>query len=483
MEAALKACIHYLTIGVLVFATSDRAVVRSQSNAPWISGEQQSQLIAGLQSKLPPGWILTPRGLGAIPDEWRSLDSRTFQIDGRNGDRSFRTWFVPADWIGIRLPDPTRRRVVYWEGILQDSQYKSITVGEAAIHEAVHATGMNTPSLVNSGWFSAITRFGDRLDDIDRRTQELVRTFCATRDCVTEAAYSLIVLGVPARSLTRECAERGIGRAQEFCASALGYWGEPENVPLLNALVARPSVSAAVRRNAAFSLMKMADPSSGPALRLALQATSVADRLTTFVIASAIGRIRYAAAGPDLLDRLLRESDRFTQLRLASTLADVRYVPAVPAIQRLCSTTAISSDWLIANSGHRDYHALPEVALLRISAPWGAPTDQIRLLIMPPDTLTVRGSIQVAALIENVGNKDLPTLGMTSGVWVINGKEYPAIDRPRWDGNMNIAVNNLDIRAVDLSPAISAPGTHSVHYRLLGATSNQLTLDFRGVSR
>lgn len=476
MEASRKACIHCLTIGFVLFATSDRAVVGSQSNAPWISAEQQSQLIAGLQSKLPAGWILTPRGVGAIPEEWRSLDARTFQIDGRNGDRSFRTWFMPADWIGIRLPDPTRRRVIYWEGILQDSQYKSITVGEVAIHEAVHATGMNTPSLVNSGWFSAITRFGDRLDDIDRRTQELVRTFCTTRDCVTEAAYSLIVLGVPARSLTRECAERATGRAQESCAGALGYWAEPENVPLLNELVARPSVSAAVRRSAAFSLTKMADPSSGPALRLALQATPFADRLTTTSLAAAIGRIRYAAAGPDLLERLVRESDRFFQIRLASALADLRYVPAVPAIERLCSTTAISSDWIIVNGRQGDYHNLPEVALLRISAPWGASTDQIRLLVTPPDKLTVPGRIQVAALIENVGNKDLAMLRNTSGVWVINGREYPAIDRPMFDGNFNVAVNGVDVRVVDLSPAITVPGTHSAHYRLLGATSNQLTI-------
>jgi len=138
---------------------------------------------------------------------------------------------------------------------------------------------------------------------------------------------------------------------------------------------------------------------------------------------------------------------------------------------------------MITNSAHSDHDRLPELALLRLTAQWGAPTDQIRVLVLPPDKLTVPGRIPVAALIENVGNRDLGALRSTGGMWVIDGKEYPAIDRPRWDGNMNVPVNEVDVRAVDLSPAISTPGTHSFSYRLLGATSNQLTLEFRDLRR
>src|SRR5262249_6087492 len=142
-------------------------------------------------------------------------------------------------------------------------------------------------------------------------------------------------------------------------------------------------------------------------------------------------------------------------------------------------TTDISSDWIIGNPPDGHFGELPELALLRLIGTWGPPTAQIRLLVMPPVTLTVPGKIPVAALFENVGEADLEMLRMAAGVWVIDGKEYPQIDRPKYDGVMNVPVNGLDVRAVDLSPAISTPGRHTIFYKLLGATSNQLTLEFR----
>lgn len=445
---------------------------------PWISPDDQTQLIEVLRAKLPAGWALTSAGIGTLPDDWRSRDRRTFQVDGKNGERSFSVWFMPVDWIGVRRPHPTLNGV-YWEGVLANSTYKSITAGERSIHNAVMATAMNTPSLVNGGWDRSIKTFGNRLDEIDAETQALVREFCTTRECIDEAAVSLIVLGVPARSLSRDCAEHSIGRAQEYCAGVLGYWGERENVPLLNALVARATIPAGVRGGAAFSLERLADPSSGPALQQALQATPATDELTTALILDAISRIHDTSAGPQLVKRLNAEKNVYTQARLAKTLADVRYAEAAPDIERVCSTTAITSGWIAANTTHLEQDSLPEMALLRLTGAWGAPSSQIRVLVMPPDTLTVGGRIEVATVIENVGIRNMPMLRNTSGVWVIDGKDYPDMDRPMFEGNMSVDVNGLDVRMVDLSRAISTPGRHSISYRLLGAASKELSLEFR----
>ena len=426
---------------------------------------------------LPHGWTVTPGALGRVPDEWHSLDTRSFEVDGKNGDQAFKLWFLPTDWIGIRQPDPKRKRVGYWEGVLMDSTYKSITrANHAAVHEAVRAMGMNTPSLVNSGWGSGLARFGHRLEDVDQHTQELVRRFCRTRACVDEAALSLIVLGVPARALTLDCAEHATGQSQEYCTFALGYWGDPASVRVLRAVVSSPGNSPRVRRNAALALRAVADVSAGSALREALQVTRGADREAATAITSTIGRIRYRPAAPDILARLMIESERQTQLRYSQALADLQYSPAIPAIERLCETTNVSADWLVRRRG--DYYRLPELSLLRIRGTWGQPVGGIRLLLLAPEHPSVSGGIQVAALVENVGDADLDVRA-TRGVWIVDGKEYPNIDPGTFDGNPILPVNEVDMRPVDLARTLSTPGTHLVQYRLLRATSNQLTLQVR----
>jgi hypothetical protein len=467
-------------LGLAVTVVRGHALAQSPE-PPWISNQEQATLAAGLQSKLPNGWTLTARGLGTIPVDWQSEDHRTFQIDGNNGEQSFRIWYLPTDWIGIRRPDASRTITVYWEGILANSKYKSITTGDATIHNAVHATGMSTPSLANGGWLDVPRVFGNRprLEEVDEQTQALVKRHCTTRECVDEAAFSLIMLGVPARSLTRDCVQHASGRAQELCASVLGYWGDADDVPLLNTLVAQPAISAAVRQSAAFSLLNLADPSSGPALRQALQATAPANHLSMTIIVRTLGRIRHTAAGPDLVSRLIAERNSYMQRELAKALADVRYLPSTPAIRQVCRTSDVSSEWIALNTAQGNQDSLPEMALLRLTASWGPPSDRVRILVLPPVWRAVPGKIEVAAVIENVGDRDLESLRMTPGVWIVDGREYPAIDRPKYDGNMNVPVNGLDVRIVDLSPAIATPGAHTFSYRLLGATSNPVTQTFR----
>jgi hypothetical protein len=317
--------------------------------------------------------------------------------------------------------------------------------------------------------------FKDRLDDIDRQTQELVKRFCTTTACSDEAAYSLILLGVPSKTLTLNCAEHSVPRAQGFCVSALGDWGGPESVRVLNAVVSSPLTTPTVRRYAALSLEKCADPSSGPALLRALQLASAGNGDDPGAIGRALGRIRFAPAGPELLVRLAGERRRSEQMLYVGALADMRYAPAIPEIEKLCQTLAISSDWMIAKTSHGIQDVLPELGLLRIEGPWGSTVDGIRLLILPPEVPARAGAVQIAALIENAGDRDLADFLSTKGTWIVDGREHLNVDRPLMDGVMTLRVNSVEFRPVNLSSVLT-PGTHVVQYRLLTATSNQLTV-------
>jgi hypothetical protein len=167
--------------------------------------------------------------------------------------------------------------------------------------------------------------------------------------------------------------------------------------------------------------------------------------------------------------------NRFDQIRYFKALADLRYIPAVPALTKLCETTDITSEWM--EKRRNEYlDGLPEVALLRITGRWGQPADGIRLRLLPPGHALVPGPILVTALIENVGDRNLPEIQMTSGSWTVDGHEYPNIDRPKFDGVMALDLNSVVARSVDLSGVRLTPGSHTVQFRLLGAMSNQLTL-------
>jgi hypothetical protein len=141
---------------------------------------------------------------------------------------------------------------------------------------------------------------------------------------------------------------------------------------------------------------------------------------------------------------------------------------------------------MIAHSSHGEQHRLPELALLRIKGPWGQRSGGIRLLILPPENPLASRPIQIAALIENAGDSDLVTgpgsrmeFLSIAGIWIVDGKEYTNVDRPLFDGVMTLRVNGVNVRPVNLSSLLSTPGTHSVQYRLLTATSNQLTVQVR----
>jgi hypothetical protein len=219
------------------------------------------------------------------------------------------------------------------------------------------------------------------------------------------------------------------------------------------------------------SLSRLADEDAGPALLRALTLTNRSDLDTSTAIADALGHVHYAPAGAEVLARLKVETDRFAVSKYIATLAALQYQPAMPEIEKRCRTTRVTGEWLEQVWG--DYPGpVAELALVRLTAAWGAAVGSVRLHVLPS---AVARPDRLAALFENVGDSDRD-VAMTRGIWTIDGRAEP-IDMTPSDGNPILYVNGVGIRFADLSRVALAPGRHTVSFALAGATSNVETLD------
>jgi len=196
----------------------------------------------------------------------------------------------------------------------------------------------------------------------------------------------------------------------------------------------------------------------------------------------ALEKIRYESAAPEILLRMLRDTPESDRVHYAKVLATLRYREAAPAIQRLCKTTTFTADWMFAEQAKSYLGWVPEIALIRLMAPWGRATDGIRLLLLAPDYSGSRPT-RAAVVIENVGDSDQPILGSLGTVFV-DGKDYghnrsTAI----FDGNMNLSVNDVYPRWIDLTGLVEDGAPHRVEYRLRSAISNSLTVQIPAANR
>jgi hypothetical protein len=455
---------------ILIFAAHQ---AHAQIASQWIPDAQQQEILSRVRAILPAGSAIDQTSSSPTPDNWIALDHRGFEIDGRTGQQhKFQICFVPVDWVGIRMAGAERPLLVYWEGILLGTSYKIITNTEdVGLHQALQQMPAQTPSLINGGVFSARALFKDRIEELDRQTQELVDQFCHDRACRDEAAYSLIVLGIPARRIILDCAEHGTGRAQKYSIAVLGDWRWPDSLRILIGAASDPATPALTQKVVAMSLEAIADFSSGPALTTLLRTTEFSEAAS--MAAEALGRIRYEEAAPVILSRMEREPDSG---RFAQALASLQYKPAIPAIEKMSKHETITSDWVLAEQ-HQTYLGwLSEVALMRLTADWGPPSAGIRILMLPPGHPVTKESVKTAVVIENVGTTDLDGVPTGSGQVIVDGKIFDEPQMTVINGNITLRVNDVQAREVDLSNLIATSGLHRVQYRFGTAESNTLVL-------
>ena len=111
--------------------------------------------------------------------------------------------------------------------------------------------GITTPSLVNSGYPLGMEIFGSKLQVANQTAEGLVKEHCTTKAQLAEAAHSLIVLGVPAKSVIKRAATE---MPDGFFSSALGLLGGSDSIDTLCQLVADPRTNDDARKKAAMSL-------------------------------------------------------------------------------------------------------------------------------------------------------------------------------------------------------------------------------------
>ncbi len=314
------------------------------------------------------------------------------------------------------------------------------------------------------------------MNEIDSRAQSLVNHFCSDRPCKDEAAYSLIVLGVPARSVALDCAEHATANAQGFCVSSLGYFGGQDSVQVLSRVITNPLTPPQVQKYAVMSLNTIADASSGPALLKALNMISWPEAAEQAV--EALGRIRYEPAAPAILSRMQTEAPEAPQQAYyARALASLRYKPAVPTIEKLCKNPIVYGDWLLKEQQSQYLGWVTEIALMRLTAPWGSPFfNGVRLLLLPSKGSSSDPKSRCPLSSKTVGDRDVDILGPPGGDLIVDGIRYQHKDPVIMEGNITLRVEDVAAHAIDLSGLIRSVGTHHVEYQLGTARSNQLTL-------
>lgn len=440
-----------------------------------LSADAKAQILRDVESILPEGWSITGTTENSTPDDWLASGGGGFLVEGRKNDHTFHIWFLPKDWIGIRKPDRSRRRLTYWEGILVGREYKTITEShDVAVQKAVRKLKMSTPSLVNSGWRNAEEIFKGRFEKADRKARSLMERFCKDEASRNEAAHSLIVLGVPAKGVFLEGAINGKGRAREFCVSALGYFGGKDAVEVLCRALLDPGSSDGCKKYAAMCLERLADPEAGPTLLKALRGKLWVEAATH--TAGALERIRYAQAAPMILERMEREDNPHYKTEYAKALASLRYEQAITAIEKLCKVKRFTAEWAVKTWGNTYLGWSAEVALLRMTGQWGQPCDGVRLLLLPPGKVEKGQPVKVALLVENVGDEDLIVIGYLSGKMVVNGQPHQ-VGPMAWNGMAGLRVNEVWVYPYDLSKMIPGPGKCQIRYEVGKAESNSITLD------
>jgi hypothetical protein len=233
---------------------------------PTETTRDEAKLLSDLRAALPEGWTVERSARDVAPDDWYTNDGPGLFVEGRGPGGTFRIWFVPEDWVGIRKVDARSARSTYWEGVLLGRGYKSLTMGPVAIQEAVRKLGMQTPSLVNSGWGEAERIWGTRWSLADDKARALIAAHAPDEGSFSEAAHSLVVLGVPARAVLLRAAAEARGEEREFAVSALGHFSGAEVTSALGKAVNDPTCSRP--RHSRDHGCRAEAPPRGPASRI-----------------------------------------------------------------------------------------------------------------------------------------------------------------------------------------------------------------------
>ncbi len=421
----------------------------------------QAELKDAVAAVLPADWTVQLR-LGGCPSDWHSFDDRAgLCVEATAGKEWLHVWFLPVDWIGIRKLSHWHCRTCYWEGVLKNDRFTIITHAsdDTWHHRCDRLLNAWTPSLCNGGSGRAKQLFGYHSKTVDRTAMMLVERFCRGGRDLGEAANSLIVLGVPAKSVMLKAlrevkpGEMVSGLGFDGIYGVLGDMGDPESVGVLCDRLRQTSSKYVV-----YALAGHSHPKLGPALRAAIrQATDVED---IAAIAREIGHQNYRPAAPDVAAAFTRVTNDHYLGDVAHALAALEYRPALPLIEAAVARLPADADGGFRDGGLR-------TALRRFTGDWGVPAANARVHIVGPKVVRVGDKAPLTILVEVRGAESMWRWDFVEYSLYMNGK--PLIERPEilayWGGTTHqIRPGGLMTLSYDLGPHLRSPGVFKVRY-------------------
>jgi hypothetical protein len=291
---------------------------------------------------------------------------------------------------------------------LKNERFTIITHGSDEMHHRCsELLNASTPSLCNGGRSTAEHIFGYNSKKTDKTAMQLVERFCKTGADLGEAANSLIILGVPSRSVMlkalREVKPFQIthGLAYDGIYSVLGDMGDPESIGVLcDRLRQVPS------RYVVYSLAGKSHPKLGPALHAAIRNSTNDEDIAA--IASAIGYQKYLRAAPDVAAAFERIKNPYYAGDVAHALAALNYREAIPLIEKAVAKLPANANDGFRNGGLR-------VALQRFNGDWGIPSESVRIQITGAEQVRAGEKAPLSIYVENIGEEP---------IWTWHGVEY-----------------------------------------------------------
>lgn len=443
-------------------------------------GPQRTAMVAGLVDRLRQrAWQVSVVDDDGIPAGWQATRGG-IHLRIMAAPPAADLWVLPPDWIGLRRPsgDPWRLELVRRGGLLM-----ALTRTEPSVQLRQRLQELLPDDGVEAlQWRRQILpSTPEQTAAYDRAAQALIARFCPDSASLVTAIDSFLELGIPAPTVyaaAARSAERSVVKAG---IAALGELGGAEACDLLLAVLAREDDDPATRfqqPRAAWALARIAEPRCGPALLASLR--HLRDGDTVRAVVEALERSEHRPAADAILALLAAASRRQQQGDYAKALATLRHEAALPLLRRICGDAPITGETLVRLRAEGAPDRQPEVALLRLAAPWGPLAGGVRLLLVPcARTVVGRGSA-VVLLIENQGAEErdaIPYLGGEGGTALIIDGVRHAVEPGSFCGSFTIQQHGTWVHVCPLDALITTPGSHRISYHTSGATSNEVVID------
>lgn len=451
-----------------------------------------AQYVETIKRALPPGWRVDKVQSGSTPSDWYTQDDKAGQLLVVSKTKPpadatpVKIWILPPDWIGIRKLPNQAPHFLYWEGVLGCPKYKLITTGgdyhfHNFLQDKLRPDDIRTTSIVNGGDWVSGKIFGPKLKFADETATKLVQAHCQTPAQLKEAAHSLIVLGVPAKSVFLKAAQDG---SDSFFVGALGYMQGPECKAALLQILTNPRATDSARKSSIYALehkLGTFDATMVPALVTALSLTHDDEALST--IARALGHTRCKDAGPALLTCFRSIKSDYFKLTVAQALSAVRYIEALPELQALdrrlfrdapLPETPGPKNVTISDMPGSSPMDSAHLAVLRMVGNWGKAGHMMRIHVEAPENAVLGKSMPLVIYIENIGSQSFSSWNEPGKGLSLNGVPVFSQGFSNMYEGLTADVQPGSVFALyyDLSKDIVLPGPHVVKYSVGDAESN-----------